>query len=638
MNSSDVARLVHEVLDAVTHGEPDVAAPASSLTELGLDTGMIDEIVDRVRRDRAEVARLRRREQELTALFSSARDLAEVRDIDALLARLVARAHEMMGTDVTYLSEFDPTTRDLHVRKTMGSVTPQFQDLHVPAGKGLASRIADTRSAQWVPRYSEYVEGTHEDTIDDAVFAEGIVSILGVPMLSDGTVLGVLFAATRQEHRFTPEEIALLSALADHASVVLQTANILAQLRESQDRTRGALDKLTAHLEARDRSSAVHQELVHAVLSGGGFPQVARTLAAALDRRVTIVDAESFAIATSAATDTEHGAVSLSPEVRAAISLSRSSGHCRSVENNRSVEAVTAVTAGELYFGALLLTPGSVELGPVERRTIERAAQVAALLALQQRAVTDAYRRESGELIADLLDSAPDRRRDIDQRMRNHRLTPADLKSLHIVEVPPARRARAERAAAGFAGDAGLVGEHAGTVAVLGSAADPMVFANDLRAQLIGALGAPVLVVTPPRAAAPGELPRLFRTAQQTVRLLAGLGIDDGAVATDAYAPYTVLFGANPEALQSFLDLTIGPVVAYDARHGTDLLTTLRTFVRHESSPTKTARALNYHTNTILQRLDRLKALLGADWRQDEHLFRISLATRLDELRSVSGR
>ena len=98
----------------------------------------------------------------------------------------------------------------------------------------------------------------------------------------------------------------------------------------------------------------------------------------------------------------------------------------------------------------------------------------------------------------------------------------------------------------------------------------------------------------------------------------------------------TVLFGTNPEALHSFLELTIGPVVDYDARHGTDLLTTLRTFVRHEASPTKTARALNYHTNTILQRLDRLKALLGADWRHDEHLFRISLATRLDELRSVS--
>ncbi|MEV0110256.1 helix-turn-helix domain-containing protein [Nocardia sp. NPDC050799] len=634
MNSSDLARILPEVLRAVTRGEPDITTLATSLTELGLDAGAVGDIVDHARRDRAEVTRLRRREQELTALFSSARDLAEVRDIDALLARLVARAHEMMGTDVTYLSEFDATTRDLHVRKTMGAVTPQFQDLHVPAGTGLASRIADTRSAQWAPRYSEYAGGTHEHTIDDAVFAEGIISILGVPMLSDGTVLGVLFAATRQEHQFTPEEIALLSALADHASVVLQTANILTQLRESQDRTRGALEKLTAHLEARDRSSAVHQELVHAVLSGGGFTQVAHTLAAALDRRVTIIDADSFSLAASA--DQEHTPVSLSPDVRAAIALSRASGHCRSVADNRSVEVVAAVTAGELHFGALLLSPGSVELGPVERRTIERAAQVAALLALQQRAVTDASRRERGELIADMLHSSPERRRGMDQRARNHRLTLSELRTLLIVDVPPARRSGAERAAAGFLGRGGLVGEHATTITVIGSAVDPMAFANDLRRHLIGTLGAPVLVVAPPRATAPDELPDLFRTAQQTVRLLTGLGIDDRAVATDAYAPYTVLFGANPQALQSFLDLTIGPVVDYDARHGTDLLTTLRTFVRHEASPTKTARALNYHPNTILQRLDRLKALLGADWRQDEHLFRISLATRLDELRSVS--
>ncbi|WP_009478277.1 hypothetical protein [Rhodococcus sp. JVH1] len=68
-----------------------------------------------MRRHQVELTRLRRRERELGVLFSSARELAELRDIDALLGRLVSRAHEMMGTDVTYLSEFDPATRELNV-------------------------------------------------------------------------------------------------------------------------------------------------------------------------------------------------------------------------------------------------------------------------------------------------------------------------------------------------------------------------------------------------------------------------------------------------------------------------------------------------------------------------------------------
>jgi DNA-binding PucR family transcriptional regulator len=89
---------------------------------------------------------------------------------------------------------------------------------------------------------------------------------------------------------------------------------------------------------------------------------------------------------------------------------------------------------------------------------------------------------------------------------------------------------------------------------------------------------------------------------------------------------------ADERALASFLDATIGAVRRYDEARGTDLLGTLRAFVRNNASPTRTARALNFHTNTILQRLERLDAVLGEGWRDDERLFRIGLAARLDEL------
>ncbi|MFD0662272.1 helix-turn-helix domain-containing protein [Thermocatellispora tengchongensis] len=54
--------------------------------------------------------------------------------------------------------------------------------------------------------------------------------------------------------------------------------------------------------------------------------------------------------------------------------------------------------------------------------------------------------------------------------------------------------------------------------------------------------------------------------------------------------------------------------------------------MRCNASPTRTARALGFHTNTILQRLDRLDALLGPGWREDDRFFRISLAVRLHEM------
>jgi len=74
-------------------------------------------------------------------------------------------------------------------------------------------------------------------------------------------------------------------------------------------------------------------------------------------------------------------------------------------------------------------------------------------------------------------------------------------------------------------------------------------------------------------------------------------------------------------------------VLDHDATHGTDLTATLAAFVRNGASPTRTARAINYHSNTILARLERITALLGDRWRDDEQLYRISTAVRLDELR-----
>ena len=140
-----------------------------------------------------------------------------------------------------------------------------------------------------------------------------------------------------------------------------------------------------------------------------------------------------------------------------------------------------------------------------------------------------------------------------------------------------------------------------------------------------------MLAVTPP--ASPGALPAAFTVAMRTARLLAALEVDDVTTSTHDYLPDSAVLDTDATTLTAFLHDTIGAVRRYDAERGTDLLGTLRAFVRNNASPTRTARALNFHTNTILQRLDRLDRVLGDDWRDDERLFRIGLAVRLDDLR-----
>ena len=576
-----------------------------------------------------ELIRLRRREHELSALFSSARELAELRDSDAVLARLVQRAHQMMGVDLAYLSEFDPVTHELRVRETSGSVSPSFQTLRVPPGRGLASVVVESRTAQWVADYSDYSTDRHERGIDDAVAAEGLVSLLGVPMLTSDDVLGVLFVGNRDRKDFSPDEVALLAALADHASVILQTTQTLRDLQDSEDASRRNLADLTAHLVERDRANTVHQELVQAVLAGGGFAPVADTLATALGRAVAVTDAQDRVIA-AAGLPLSPGMLDLDDATRAAITDSRRSGHCVLVPSG-GVGAVAALSAGSRHFGALILGDGDFELGAVDLRTVERAAQVGALLALQQEAVAGADHRVQSELVADLLDDVPERRSDVERRARRLGIDLHELDSLLLLAVPGDQQTTAARALSRRLDDHALVGEYRGYVVAAHSSGRRPLDADAVRRHVAGSIQQPVVAVVP--RTAPDALTSAFTSAMRTARLIAALELSDLTASTDDFLPYSAIFDTDARALADFLRDTIGLVRRYDAERNADLLGTLRAFVRNNASPTRTARALNFHTNTILQRLDRLDHVLGASWRDDERMFRIGIAVRLDELR-----
>lgn len=612
--------------------DPELVGPTAvsdALRRLGASEETAAALAERVGRAQRELSRLRRREHELTALFSSARELAELRDSDAVLARLVQRAREMMGVDLAYLSEFDPDTRELRVRETSGSVSGSFQTLRVPPGRGLASVVVESRTAHWVADYTAYAADRHDAGIDDAVSAEGLVSLLGVPMLTSDDVLGVLFVANREKKIFSPDEVALLSAVADHASVILQTTQTLRDLQLSEDASRRTLESLTAHLVERDRANTVHQELVQAVLAGGGFGPVAETLASALGRPVAIIDAQENVIA-AAGLPLSPGMLALDEPVREALAESRRNGHCVPV-SGRGVRAVSALTAGNRHFGALLLGDGAFELGAVDLRTIERAAQVGALLELQQEAASGADHRVRSELIADILDDVPERRSDVERRARRLGVDLGALDSLLVLAVAGDQQTPAARAVARQLDDRALVGEYRGFVVAAYSGGRGEILPDRLRTQVASAIQGSLAVVVPPPAK--GPLPAAFLAARRTARLLAALELTDLTAHVEDFLPYSAVLDTDAHGLSSFLRDTLGAVREYDAERNADLIGTLRAFVRNNASPTRTARALNFHTNTILQRLDRLDHVLGANWRDDERMFRLGIAVRLDELR-----
>ncbi|NBM16982.1 GAF domain-containing protein [Streptomyces sp. GC420] len=583
-------------------------------------------------RVRSELEVRRRREAELSALFETAHDLAGLRDdLDAVLQAIVQRGRSLLGTEVAYLSLNDPAAGDTYMRVTEGSVSARFQQLRLGMGEGLGGLVAQTALPYVTDNYFEDDRFMHTSSIDTAVRDEGLVAILGVPLMLGSSVIGVLFAADRRARVFEREQIALLSSFAAHAAVAIDTANLLAETRAALTELERANEIIQDRSEVIERASDVHDRLAELVLRGGGVQDVAEAVSEVLPGAVRFMEADA------APAD--------------AVERSRAEGHA--VAHNG--DWVAAVSAGGELLGALVLR-GRPGLDPVDQRTFERAAMVTSLLLLARRSAGEAEQRVRGELLDDLLD-APDR----DPRLLRERAARlrADLDAPHVVlaarveskntpgtaDQESADRQRLWSAASHLAATRhGLAAARdGGTVLLLplgpGDSAAGM--ARRAAAQLGGAVHAQVTVGASGEVGTPvarrGAVAEAYAEARRCLDALRLLGrTGEGAAAEDF--GFLGLLLADTRDVDGFIERTIGEVVAYDRRRGTDLVRTLDAYFASGMSPARTKDALLVHVNTVAQRLERIGHLLGADWQTPERTLEIQLALRLLRLSSAMTR
>ncbi|MGH8940780.1 MAG: GAF domain-containing protein, partial [Actinomycetes bacterium] len=318
---------------------------------------------------RALLEHRRRREAELSALFDTAGDLAALRDLDSVLQAFVHRARQLLGTDVAYMSMNDPDQGDTYMRVTEGSVSARFQAVRLPMGAGLGGLVAQTSTPYATANYFDDDRFRHTGVIDQAVTEEGLVSILGVPLVLGPRVMGVLYAANRTERPFAREDVALLGSLAAHAAVAIDNARLLDETRDAVAQLSATSALLREHVEAVERAAASHDRLTELVLKGGGVADVAAAVTGVLGGRLLVLDAEGRHLSPAEGPGWDDD------DVAEALRLTRASGRATL---SGGVWA-TPVTAGSELLGALLLADRPV-LPEADRRILERAALVTALL------------------------------------------------------------------------------------------------------------------------------------------------------------------------------------------------------------------------------------------------------------------
>ncbi|MFF0464648.1 helix-turn-helix domain-containing protein [Streptomyces mexicanus] len=574
-------------------------------------------------RVRAELEGRRRREAELSALFETAHDLAGLRDLDSVLSAIVQRARSLLGTDVAYLTLNDPARGDTYMRVTEGSVAARFQQLRLGMGEGLGGLVAQTARPYVTEDYFKDARFQHTGTIDAGVQDEGLVAILGVPLMLGPHVIGVLFAADRRARVFEREQIALLGSFAALAAAAIDSANLLTETRAALADLERANEIIRDRSAVIERASDVHDRLAELVLRGGGVHDVAAAVSQVLAGTVEF---------------TETGDAPAGP-----LEASRVEGHAV----RHGDDWIAAVAAGGELLGALVLR-GHRDLDPVDQRTLERAAMVTSLLLLARRSAAEAEQRVRGELLDDLLDA-----RARDPRLLRERAArlQADLDATHVLlaarldipaadaEQEAAARRRLWSAASHLAATRhGLAAARdGGTVLLLplprGAGATELArrTAHHLGTAVHEAVTVGASAPVDDLAARPEAATAAYAEARRCLEALLLLGrTGDGAAAEDF--GFLGLLLAGDRDVAGFVERTIGQVVAYDRRRGTDLIRTLEAYFASGGSPARTKDALHVHVNTVAQRLERVGRLLGEDWQSPARALEIQLALRLHRL------
>ena len=158
-----------------------------------------------------------------------------------LLQELLQRISDIMEIDTVAILLLEGEA--LHARAAKGIEEEVEQGVRIPLGRGFAGRIAAERRPITIP------DVDHADILNPILREKGIKSLLGVPLIVGGTVLGVLHVGSLTPRDFTDDDRDLLQLAGDRAALAIEQARLYGHERLA----RIAAERATRRLESLQR-------------------------------------------------------------------------------------------------------------------------------------------------------------------------------------------------------------------------------------------------------------------------------------------------------------------------------------------------------------------------------------------------
>ncbi|WP_454690250.1 helix-turn-helix domain-containing protein [Achromobacter aloeverae] len=581
------------------------------------------------------------RERGMLAVIESAQDLSARLDLPELLKAIVIRARDLLRAHLCWLTIYDAAAGEFKVVVADGAIASRTGSMTAKRPLGVAGIVMTTRMPFSTPDYLRDNRFAHDADLDDIFRDEGVSALVGVPLIWNDDVIGLLFVADRYHRTHTALNISILCTLATHAAVAINNAKAFADAQAAVERADQARAELERH--ARDVQAAVeaHERLTSLLARGASLGELCQSIAQLLQGSVLVLDEAHQVIGRADAPDYAGTAADryqpYGPHDAAltqALRESRRAG--RSViayESEGELCRSIAVIGGDGVLGAVLLFRRE-DLRDSFVRTFERSSSVIGIVLLSQERMEASKSRAVSELLQTLVSPRQGEPALALDRAERFGLDLTRPLVLMLVELDRAEAGfMARRLRDGLALPGLVLDEVDGVLAFVCGAAHAGALragVEDAMRRAAGAAGAAYCGVLSRPAHGAAELPALYAALRRALAVVGRLGMRGRIVAQNEMAVYSILFETQDRAnLAQFLDAAIGPLIDHDRRRGTELAATLLAYLDNRQNASLTATRLGIHVNTMRQRLTSVGMLIGGAWSETHRALEIHLALRL---------
>jgi anti-sigma regulatory factor (Ser/Thr protein kinase)/putative methionine-R-sulfoxide reductase with GAF domain len=153
-------------------------------------------------------------------------------DLGALMDEILIRVREILRVDTVAILLHDPETDHLVARAAKGLEAEVEAGVRVPVGRGFAGHVGEDRAPVFIPDLEQ------ADVVNPILQEIGIKSLLGVPLIVESELIGVMHVGTLTPRTFTIDDAALLELAAARVAPGIERARLFDALEREH---RGAV-------------------------------------------------------------------------------------------------------------------------------------------------------------------------------------------------------------------------------------------------------------------------------------------------------------------------------------------------------------------------------------------------------------